>query len=45
MSYTELSSHEVVRLGKGKVVPMLFNSAPQHEGVLGEWRYSSTHSL
>jgi hypothetical protein len=22
-----------------------FNRAPRHEGVLGEWRYSSTHSL
>jgi hypothetical protein len=22
-----------------------FNSAPRHEGILGEWRYSSTHSL
>jgi len=22
-----------------------FNWAPRHEGVLGEWRYSSTHSL
>jgi hypothetical protein len=31
---------------KGKVVPVLFllNRAPRHEGVLGEWRYSSTHS-
>jgi hypothetical protein len=29
---------------KGKVVPVL-NYAPHHEGVLGEWRYSSTHSL
>jgi hypothetical protein len=24
---------------------VLFNLAPFHEGVLGEWRYSSTHSL
>jgi hypothetical protein len=32
--------------GQGKVVPALFfNSAPSHEGVLREWRYSSTHSL
>jgi hypothetical protein len=32
--------------GKVKVVPVLFlNSAPRHEGVLLEWRYSSTHSL
>jgi len=28
---------------KGKV-PVL-NQAPRHEGVLGEWRYASTHSL
>jgi hypothetical protein len=30
--------------GKGKVV-LVLNYAPRHEGVLGEWRYSSTHSL
>jgi hypothetical protein len=24
---------------------LCFNRAPHHEGVLGEWRYSSTHSL
>jgi hypothetical protein len=24
---------------------LCFNWAPSHEGVLGEWRYSSTHSL
>jgi hypothetical protein len=24
---------------------LCFNWAPHHEGVLGEWRYSSTHSL
>jgi hypothetical protein len=23
---------------------MFFNWEPRHEGVLGEWRYSSTHS-
>jgi len=23
---------------------LCFNRAPRHEGVLGEWRYSSTHS-
>jgi hypothetical protein len=27
-----------------KVLPVLY-WAPHHEGVLGEWRYSSTHSL
>jgi hypothetical protein len=24
---------------------LCFNLAPRHEGVLGKWRYSSTHSL
>jgi hypothetical protein len=24
---------------------ILFNRKPRHEGVLGEWRYSYTHSL
>jgi hypothetical protein len=32
--------------GKGIVVHVsFFNWAPRHEGVLEEWRYSSTHSL
>jgi hypothetical protein len=32
--------------GKGKVAPVLFlNWATRHEGVLWEWKYSSTHSL
>jgi hypothetical protein len=36
----------IVLKGKGEVVPVLsFNWAPRHEGVLGEWRYSSTYSL
>jgi hypothetical protein len=26
-------------------LPLWFNWAPRHEGVLGEWRYSPTHSL
>jgi hypothetical protein len=30
--------------GEGKVVPVL-NYAQRHEGVLGQWRYSATHSL
>jgi hypothetical protein len=31
---------------KGKLVSVLFlNLAPCHEGELGEWRYSSMHSL
>jgi len=29
---------------KGKVIVVL-NWVPRHEAVLGEWRYSSTHSL
>jgi len=29
---------------KGKDVPVHFCWAPRHEGVLGEWMYSSTHS-
>jgi hypothetical protein len=31
------------RNGKGKVVPLL-KQALRREDVLGEWRYSSTHS-
>jgi hypothetical protein len=27
------------------MLPLCFNWAPCHEGVLGDWRYSSTHSL
>jgi hypothetical protein len=30
---------------KGKVATVLFNWAPRREGVLGEWKYSSTYSL
>jgi hypothetical protein len=26
-------------------LPLCFNKAPRHEGVLGEWMYSSAHSL
>jgi hypothetical protein len=36
------SSHRV----KVKVkLSLCFNRPPRHEGLLGEWRYSSTHSL
>jgi hypothetical protein len=28
-----------------KVIPVLFNWAPRHEGVLREWNYSTTHSM
>jgi hypothetical protein len=33
-------------LCKGKIVPVLFFYwSPRYEGVLGEWKYNSTHSL
>jgi hypothetical protein len=35
----------MMRMVKGKVVPALFNGAPRHEGVLGEWGYNSIDSL
>jgi hypothetical protein len=39
-----VNMNEVKR--KGKLFPVLFlNCTLRHEGVLGEWRYSSTHSL
>jgi hypothetical protein len=31
--------------GKKVKLSLCFNWAPRHEGVLGEWRYISTHSL
>jgi hypothetical protein len=30
---------------KVKVMSLCFNWAPCHEGMLGEWRYSASHSL
>jgi hypothetical protein len=36
----------IVLPAKAKVkLSLCFNWAPRHEGVLGEWRYSSNHSL
>jgi hypothetical protein len=35
----------VVVKGKGKFVPVLFNWAPRHVGLLGEWSYGSTSVL
>jgi hypothetical protein len=44
--YLNFASFSKDLLAVSKVVPVLFfNWAPQHEGLLGEWRYSSTHSL
>jgi hypothetical protein len=38
--------HELTSPIKIKVtLSLCFNWAPRHEGLLGEWRYSSTHSL
>jgi hypothetical protein len=39
----DLDWNEALPSLQGKVVPVLW--APRHKGVLGEWRYSSTHSL
>jgi hypothetical protein len=38
------SFHSCFNKGKGKDVPVLQLST-SYEGVLGEWRYNSTHSL
>jgi hypothetical protein len=38
------SSGNIIEKVKVKL-PLCFNWAPRNEGVLGEWRYSSTHSL
>jgi hypothetical protein len=43
LSSYQINTHKV-KVKKGKAVPVL-NLAPHHEGVLGEWRYSSTNSL
>jgi hypothetical protein len=39
------SSYPIVHMKVKVKVSLCFNWAPRHEGVLGEWRYSSTHSL
>jgi hypothetical protein len=42
MKYHAMKTHK----GRGKsCLCAVFNWAPSHESVLGEWRYSSTHSL
>jgi hypothetical protein len=38
---TQSNLHEDIKV---KLSPC-FNWAPRHEGLLGEWRYSSTHFL
>jgi hypothetical protein len=43
---TLLLSNSKILIHKGKVkLSLCFNWAPCHEGLLGEWRYISTHSL
>jgi hypothetical protein len=43
VGFTSFESYPALKL-KVKL-SLCFNRAPRHEGVLGEWRYSSTHSL
>jgi hypothetical protein len=38
-------SYKSLRLLSRHMKSLCFNWAPRHEGVLGKWRYSSTHSL
>jgi hypothetical protein len=47
LSWASCLGTETISPCKGKKVnlSLCFNWAPRHEGVLGEWRYSSTHSL
>jgi hypothetical protein len=48
VSYRYLPVGHHIFLYKVKVkvkLSLCFNRAPRHEGVLGEWRYSSMHSL
>jgi hypothetical protein len=40
--YIYIYTHELLKV---KLSLCFFNRAPRHEDVLGEWRYSSTHSL
>jgi hypothetical protein len=40
-----LSSVRFIQSTPKVKLSLCFNWAPRHEGVLGEWRYSSTHSL
>jgi hypothetical protein len=46
LSFTSYTLLSFITMVKVKVtLSLCFNWAPRHEGVLGEWRYSSTHSL
>jgi hypothetical protein len=42
-----ISKGRFYKLGKTAKVKLslCFNRAPRHEGILGEWRYITTHSL
>jgi len=39
-----VASSDMIKV-KVKLFLGFFNLAPRHEGVLGEWKYSSTHTL
>jgi hypothetical protein len=43
-TYNCLHNFQICNKSEGKVVPV-FNYASRQEGVLGEWRYRSMHSL
>jgi hypothetical protein len=44
-TYLAFTISEFILYIKVKLSLCFFNWAPRHEGVLGEWMYSSTHSL
>jgi hypothetical protein len=44
-SYVLFSVFFNIELNVLRQTATFFNVAPRHEGVLGEWRYSATHSL
>jgi hypothetical protein len=45
MNVSEAQGNHLQTADKKVKLSLCFNWAPRHEGVLGEWRYSSTHPL
>jgi hypothetical protein len=43
--YKDIPHYQFLNMGSKVKLFLCFNWAPRHEGVLEEWRYSSTHSL
>jgi hypothetical protein len=41
----QIVRHVIIQMIKVKSLCFSFDRAPRHEGVLGEWMYSSTHPL